>query len=81
MFCNLNVKLSAYPSAMSDYVKIGEIANWSAVSSALITVPCQSDGSKVMAFNIDTNGNIRIFSSTGLTVGEFYRAFVAVPVA
>lgn len=78
LYLNGNLNISSFPSAMSDFVEIGRISGWHAVSNAYITVPGQSNGSKVLSVSVGNSGVIKIYS-TDLSAGMFHRFFICVP--
>ena len=64
-----------------EFQQIGTISGWNAVSDVFINVPMQSDGSKVVAVQIQSSGAIKIYSSTAFSGDPFFRFFACVPCA
>ena len=64
-------------SASSNFVAIGKISGWNAITSVVVSVPCQMDASKVATINVTANGSVEIYSKTLIT--SWFRTFVCVP--
>ncbi|MEE3344495.1 MAG: hypothetical protein VZS44_10415, partial [Bacilli bacterium] len=56
---------------------IATISNWNAIDDAIISVPCQNDGTKVITITVTADGAIRVYSSKA--IHGWYRAFICVP--
>lgn len=63
--------------SVSDTTTIATISGWSAIHDATISVPCQSDGTKVMTIFVTSSGAIRVYSTKAIS--GWYRAFICVP--
>ena len=66
---------SAY--SVSDTTTIATISGWSAINDAIISVPCQNDGTKVMTITVTLAGAFRVYSAKA--INGWYRAFICVP--
>ena len=66
---------SAY--SVSDTTTIATISGWSAINDAVISVPCQNDGTKVMTITVTSAGAIRVYSAKAIS--GWYRTFICVP--
>lgn len=64
--------------ATSDFVTIAKISGWSALSETFVSIPKQTDGSKVMTLFVTSNGEVRVHSPQAAISGWF-RGYVCVP--
>ena len=78
LFLNGNMA-AEYATGFSDLVTIGTIQGWSALSDVYVNVPSQNGGGAVILVAIDTDGTIRIYSSTSFSGAPFFRFHVSVP--
>ena len=76
LFLNCNLGITTAGS-ISDYVKIGSISGWRAVSTVYASPSCQSDGSKSATIMVESNGDIKIYGRN--LIEGFYRCFMTVP--
>ena len=63
--------------SVSDFTTIATISGWSAIHDAVISVPCQNDGTKVITIMVTSTGTIRVYSAKAIS--GWYRAFICVP--
>ena len=63
--------------SVSDFTTIATISSWNAISDAVISVPCQNDGTKVLTIMVTSTGTIRVYSAKAIS--GWYRAFICVP--
>lgn len=64
--------------ATSGFVTIATISGWSALSEAFVSIPKQTDGSKVMMLFVRSNGEIQVHSPQAAISGWF-RGYICVP--
>lgn len=69
---------SAGLDATSGFVEIANISGWSALSEAFVSIPKQTDGSKVMTLLVTANGEVQVHSPQAAISGWF-RGCVCVP--
>lgn len=67
-------------AATSEFVEIGRISGWSAISNVMTSTTCQVDGTKVMTIRVTANGVILVYSAQTI-LGSWYRFFICVPCA
>lgn len=65
-------------SATSGFVTIANISGWSALSEAFVSIPKQTDGSKVMTLFVKSNGEVQVHSPQAAISG-WHRGYVCVP--
>lgn len=65
-------------SATSDFVTIATISGWNALSETCVSIPKQTDGSKVMTLFVRSNGEVQVHSPQEAISGWF-RGYVCVP--
>lgn len=79
LFLKFNAEFtSAGLDATSDFVTIATISGWSALSEAFVSIPKQTDGSKVMTLFVRSNGEVLVHSPQAAISGWF-RGYVCVP--
>lgn len=79
LFLKFNAEFtSAGLDATSGFVTIANISGWSALSEAFVSIPKQTDGSKVMALFVTPNGEVQVHSPQAAISGWF-RGYVCVP--
>ena len=79
LFLKFNAEFtSAGLVASSDFVTIATISGWSALSEAFVSIPKQTDGSKVMTLFVRSNGEVRVHSPQG-PISGWFRGYVCVP--
>ena len=77
-YATFNLGVTTAVNSMADFVEIGRITGWNAMSTADVTIAPQSGSNKVMLAEITDNGIIKIYGANGLEAG-FYRAIIIVP--
>ena len=69
---------SAGLDATSGFVTIATISGWNALSETFLSIPKQTDGSKVMTLSVRSNGEVQVHSPQAAISGWF-RGYVCVP--
>jgi len=77
LYLNFNALFGGSNYTVSDTTTIATISNWNAIDNAIISVPCQNDGTKVMTITVTTNGAIGVYSTKA--IHGWYRTFICVP--
>ena len=77
LFLKFNAEFTGTGYTVSDFTTIARISGWSALSEALMTIPNQTDGTKLLTLFVKSNGEVQVYSPS--PISEFYRGYVCVP--
>lgn len=64
-------------NASSDFQTIAKINGWNALTETFMTIPKQTDGTKIMILRVKSNGEIQVYSTS--SISGWYRTGVCVP--
>ena len=64
-------------NASSDFQTIAKINGWNALTETFMTMPKQTDGTKIMILRVRSNGEIQVYSTS--SISGWYRTGVCVP--
>lgn len=79
LFFKFNAEFtSAGLDATSGFVTIANISGWSALSETFVSIPKQTDGSKVMTLFVKSNGEVQVHSPQ-TAISGWYRGYVCAP--
>lgn len=79
-FCfNCNLKISAAIPVLSDFYEIGRITGWNVPFQALQCITGQTNLNNQLTLSITNSGIVRIFTTTGCIINDWYRSVITVP--
>ena len=78
LFLKFNAEFtSSGYNASSDFQTIATISGWNALSETFMTIPKQTDSTKIMILCVKSNGDIQVYSTS--TISGWYRTGICVP--
>ena len=77
LYLNFNADFTSAGYSTSDFTTIGTISGWSSVYDTYITIPKQTDSTKLLIVEVTLNGDIKVYSTS--TISGRYRGYFCVP--
>lgn len=74
---HLNFNAEFTGTGFTGNATIATISGWRAVGDAYVSIPCQTDSTKVLILTVRYNGSVEVYSTKPIT--GWYRAHVTVP--
>ena len=77
LFLKFNAEFTSTGFSATTFQTIATIGGWSALSEVLVSIPNQTDGTKVLTLFVRSNGEVQVYSPS--PISGFYRGYVCVP--
>lgn len=77
LYLNFNADFTSTGLTTSDFTTIGTIGGWQSVYDTYITIPKQTDSTKLLIVEVTLNGEIKVYSTS--TISGRYRGYFCVP--
>ena len=77
LYLNFNADFTSTGLTTSDFTTIATISDWSAVYDTYITIPKQTDSTKILIVEVTINGEVKVYSTSAIS-GR-YRGYFCVP--
>lgn len=77
LYLSFNAEFTSAGLSNNDFTTIATISGWSAATDVYVSIPNQTDSTKVLILQIQLNGTVRVFSTK--PISGWYRGHVCVP--
>lgn len=75
LYLNFNAEFTG--AGYTENGVIATINGWNAIGDAYVSIPCQTDSTKVLILTVRYNGRIEVYSTKPIT--SWYRTYVTIP--